>query len=165
LERGLILVGGHGVGKTHLVVGIALELVQRFREDILFVDFPSLSGLRRSLGRPVEAAESGILRPRDVSLLILDNMGVESTSATQYQTALQIIQARMRAKRPTLCTSYSAKETGASSGGSGKPAGARHGGPSAELCQMHALLFGGFKILRMTGESYMRNKPDSFSLF
>ena len=165
LERGLIFVGGHGVGKTHLVVGIALELVQRFQEDILFVDFQSLPGLRRSLGRPDEGAQAAMFRPRDVSLLILDNMGAGSNCDGHYESALQIIQARMRAKRLTLCTSFGAVETAPSQNGPGNPRGARRRGLSAELYQMHALLFGGFKILRMTGESYLRNEKSPFSLF
>jgi DNA replication protein DnaC len=165
IERGLIFVGGHGVGKTHLAVGIALELVQRFQEDILFVDFQSLPGLRWSLGRAAAEGDPGAFRPRDISLLIIDNLGADSSSPNQYQAALQIIQARLRARKTAICTSAGLEELDAASNARTRTADRIQGRFYSELCQMHALLFGGFKIVRMTGENYRKMEKSHFSLF
>ena len=164
-ERGLMFVGGHGVGKTHLSVGIALELVQRFQEDILFVDFQSLPGLRWSLGRSLAEGDPGAFRPRDVSLLILDNLGADSSSPNQYQAALQIIQARMRARKTTICTSAGLEELDAASNPRTRAADRIQARHYAEMRRMQALLFGRFKIARMTGEDYRKGEKSHLSLF
>jgi DNA replication protein DnaC len=165
VERGLIFVGGHGVGKTHLAVGIVLELVQRFHEDILYVDFQSLPGLRWSFGHSSADGHCGAIRPREISLLVLDNLGSDFSSADQFQAALQVIQARMRARKTTICTSAGLEDLEPSPNAPSKTADTRRRAFRPALCQMHALLFGGFKILRMTGEDYREKNAGHFSLF
>jgi DNA replication protein DnaC len=165
IERGLIFVGGQGVGKTHLAVGIALELLQRFQEDSLFVDFQSLPGLRWSVGGSAAEGDPGTVRLSAVSLLIVDNLGADSSTRNQYQAALQIIQARMRARKPTLCTSAGLEELDAAPNIPAKSAGRIRSAFFSEVCRMHALIFGGFKIVRMTGENYRKMESSHSSLF
>jgi DNA replication protein DnaC len=139
--------------------------VQRFQEDILFVDFQSLPGLHWSLGRSAGEGDPGTVRLRDISLMILDNLGAESSSRNQYQTALQIIQARMRARKTTICTSAGLQELDSDSNPQAKTVAGSRDSFYSEVCQMHALLFGGFKIVRMTGENYRKKEKSNFSLF
>ncbi len=150
VDRGLIFVGGSGTGKTHLAVGIVLELAERFYEDSFFTDFRSLPGLHFSLGGTIVGGNPSGSRVRTVSLLALDNFGAGRATDNQYRAALRILHARMRARRPTLCTSP----------GPVVLDGAESRGPypgtvcSASNCvidQARAFILGGFKIVLMDG--------------
>lgn len=79
---GLCLMGNTGVGKTHLAVAILNELVQRFEQDLLFIEFTDILG-RQSLGSGRRSWE----RLKNSSLLVLDNFGM-ATSVTEEEVVL-----------------------------------------------------------------------------
>ncbi len=138
VERGIVLLGGAGTGKTHLAVGVLLELADRFHEDTLFVDFRSMPGLHWSLGgAPVTGDPTGS-KMRTVSLLVLDNFGPGHATESQYSAAIHILHARMRGRRPTICTARSLESSDAAT-------------PHV-IHQAHALLLGAFKVVALTGE-------------
>ena len=83
--RLVTLTGPGGVGKTHLAVTIAQEIVDVFADGACFVDLSSLSdshlvlssvaqaiGLRHAGGIPIDRAIIDFLQPREL-LLVLDN--------------------------------------------------------------------------------------------
>jgi DNA replication protein DnaC len=104
VSKGLFFAGPPGVGKTHLAVGIILELLQHFQEDILFADFRALAASLRSPTKfPVEQLSS-LARLKTVSLLVLDNIDVTFPRAGNLRLVQEIIRARMRSRRLTVCT-------------------------------------------------------------
>ncbi len=154
-DRGMVFAGEPGAGKTHLAVGILLELAQRFHEDILFVDFRSLPGLHWSPGGLAVHSSSAPAKLKAVSLLVLDAFGEGAATEEQYQAALHVLHGRMRGRKPTLCTTtvlsgFDATETSKASWY------VRH--------QAHALLLGCFKIVNLSMEDRASDSASSFSL-
>ncbi len=99
VERGLFFVGSPGIGKTHLAVGIVTELLQRFQDDILFVDFPAL--VAPLTGR---AARFDWARLRRVSLLLLDNFGVAAPGDDGLAITEELMRGRSESKKTTVYT-------------------------------------------------------------
>jgi len=103
VRRGLLFSGGPGVGKTHLMVGIIRDLVHRFREDVLFVDFDS--ALRSiQLHSPSTNGECDWDRLSRVALLAVDNLGLCNLDYGSIRALHQLVSARSRAKKLTLYT-------------------------------------------------------------
>ena len=103
----LLLMGGYGCGKTHLAAAIAnYRLEQGHR--VLFVTAPDLlDHLRSSFGLSPYEEESYSSRfeeVRDVPLLILDDLGIESPTPWATEKLYQIINHRYNARRPTVIT-------------------------------------------------------------
>jgi DNA replication protein DnaC len=101
VERGLFFAGASGVGKTHLAVGIAAELMHRFQDDVLFVDFPALMNSRPGAGL---AGGFDWGRLRSVSLLLLDNFGCLVPSFDSVCITEELLRFRIEAKKPTIFT-------------------------------------------------------------
>lgn len=94
--RDLLFAGGAGSGKTHLAVGIAVELMRRFHREVLYFDFLNLPDL---------LAEGPQMRRQDfpaqlerVPLLILDNFGLVDTGDAVLQAAERLLRARIGRK-------------------------------------------------------------------
>lgn len=147
-DRGIIFLGGSKSGKTHLAVGIALELVRRYLDDILFVDFHSLLDISTPAAKGAFGGRCSALRLESVSLLVLDNIGARSASAKQYQTALQLLGSRMRHGRPTICTGSRLERFDNKHDSVAADAAV----PQTALLQLHALLLGSFRIIPVVGQ-------------
>ncbi len=160
VDRGMIFVGGSGSGKTHLAVGILLDLAERFQEDSLFADFRSLPGPPSSGGLIAAHGNPSGSRLRNVLLLVLDDFGAGSSTDIQYQAALQVLHSRMRARKPTLCTGPG--PVGANSDRRLFTKGAC--GSRSVIHQADAFLLGGFKIVPL-GDEEARRKANFFSGF
>ena len=158
-ERGLIFVGGSGLGKTHLAVGIVMELAERFQEDSLFADFRSLPDTLWSLGGSGGSGSPAGARLRTVSLLVLDNFGPGMATDNHHVAALRILHARLRARRPTLCTG-----PGLNGDNTVSVDRLAHTGRSAAQ-QVQALLMGGFKIVSLEDSQSRHRKPFLSGLF
>jgi DNA replication protein DnaC len=107
VERGLLLYGPHGVGKTHLGVGILKACVRTKGARAFFFETRELLRLvRDTYNRSVEETEMGILQPLlDADLLVLDDLGAERTSEWVQETLGLVVNTRYNAKRPTIFTS------------------------------------------------------------
>src|SRR5271169_2942374 len=81
-EKGLLLIGPSGVGKTHLAVAALKELIKRGHEG-LFCDYRELlKEIQGSYNPASESTEMGILEPiRTVEILVLDDLGASKPSA------------------------------------------------------------------------------------
>ena len=107
VDRGLLLLGLAGVGKTHLAVGTLREVVQKTAATALFYDTRDLLRTIRSTYDPVvRASEVSVLRPvMEVELLVLDDLGAERPTDWVEETMNLIVNTRYNERRVTIFTS------------------------------------------------------------
>jgi DNA replication protein DnaC len=113
-SSGLIYVGATGVGKTHLAVAVARELIERYRVRARFVDFTALLFDIQSTFTPGAAlSKSDILAPvTDSELLVLDDLGAQKPSGWVDEVLYLILNGRYARRLPTLFTTNYALDLG-----------------------------------------------------
>lgn len=104
-EGWLVLQGGFGCGKTHLAAAIANYRLQR-GHPVLFVVVPDLLDHLRATYRPTSEAtyDERFEQVRTAPLLILDDLGTQSTTPWAQEKLYQIINYRYNARLPTVIT-------------------------------------------------------------
>jgi DNA replication protein DnaC len=107
VDRGLVLHGPHGVGKTHLAVGILKAAIRTKGARGYFFETRELLRLvRDTYNRSVEETEMGVLGPvLHADLLVLDDLGAERTSEWVQETLGLVVNTRYNTRRPTIFTS------------------------------------------------------------
>ncbi len=99
---GLFLMGDSGVGKTHLAISVLHELVQKFQDDLLFVDFPTMSDGSKTARRNSDPWQA----LKTTSLLVLDNFGATSSRADEPVPLWEdLLRFRYRRCKPVIFTS------------------------------------------------------------
>jgi DNA replication protein DnaC len=106
VQKGLCLIGPHGIGKTHLAVAALRAALARGNQG-LFYEVSDLLRLIRSTYNPViKTAEMDILQPLvSVQLLVLDDVGKEKTSEWVEETMTFIVNSRYNNRLTTIFTS------------------------------------------------------------
>jgi DNA replication protein DnaC len=104
-EKGLLLMGPTGVGKTHLAVAALKELIRRGHGG-LFCDYRELlKEIQASYNPASESTEMGILEPiRTVEILVLDDLGASKPSAWVLDIIGLVLNARYNERRATILT-------------------------------------------------------------
>jgi DNA replication protein DnaC len=104
-EKGLLLTGTSGVGKTHLAVAALKELIARGHVG-LFCDYRELlKEIQASYNPASESTEMGILEPvRTVEILVLDDLGASKPSTWVLDIIGLVLNARYNEKRVTILT-------------------------------------------------------------
>jgi len=104
-EGWLVLQGGFGCGKTHLAAAIANYRLQQ-GYPVLFVVVPDLLDHLRATYRPTSevAYDERFEQVRTAPLLILDDLGTQSTTPWAQEKLYQIINYRYNARLPTVIT-------------------------------------------------------------
>jgi DNA replication protein DnaC len=107
VDRGLLMYGPNGVGKTHLAVGILKAVIrEKGARGYFFETRDLLREVRNTYNNSVDATESDVLRPVfEADLLVLDDLGAEKTSEWVQETLGLVVNTRYNAKRPTIFTS------------------------------------------------------------
>jgi DNA replication protein DnaC len=107
VDRGLLFYGPHGVGKTHLAIGILKACVRQKGARAFFFETRELLRLvRDTYNRSVEETEMEVLKPLlEAELLVLDDVGAERTSDWVQETLGLVVNTRYNSRRPTVLTS------------------------------------------------------------
>ena len=105
--RSALFIGAFGTGKTHLAIGIALEIMQAYGYSALFTTV--LRAIRRVKGtwsRDADESETAAVAAMVYpDLLILDEIGVQFGSEAEKNILMDIINERYEALKPTIMLS------------------------------------------------------------
>ena len=104
-EKGLLLMGPSGVGKTHLAVAALRDLIRRGHAGV-FCDYRELlKEIQASYNPASESTEMGILEPiRTVEILVLDDLGASKPSDWVRDIVGIVLNARYNERRTTIIT-------------------------------------------------------------
>jgi DNA replication protein DnaC len=104
-EGWLVLRGGYGCGKTHLAAAIANACVER-GQPVLFITVPDLLDHLRAAFSPSSPIDWGARfeEIRTAPVLILDDLGTESSTAWAQEKLFQVFNYRYNAHLPTVIT-------------------------------------------------------------
>ena len=107
----LILFGGFGCGKTHLAAAIANRAVEH-GQPVLFVVVPDLLDHLRATYSPNSPVgyDQRFEEVRNAPLLILDDLGTQSSTPWAQEKLFQILNFRYNARLPTVITSNQSLE-------------------------------------------------------
>ena len=105
VDRGLLLMGSVGVGKTHLAVSILKGLTER-GFSCLFYEFGSLlKEIQDSYNANTQSSELAVLAPvLNVDILVLDELGASKPTDWVRDTMAHIINTRYNEKKFTIFT-------------------------------------------------------------
>lgn len=105
VDRGLLLMGSVGVGKTHLAVSILKGLTER-GFSCLFYEFGSLlKEIQDSYNANTQSSELGVLAPvLNVDVLVLDELGASKPTDWVRDTMAHVINTRYNDKKLTVFT-------------------------------------------------------------
>lgn len=105
-QSGLLFIGPPGVGKTHLAVGVLIDLIERHRVHGRFAEFTSLiHQIQSSFDPGSPESKREILDPLlDAELLVLDELGAQKPTPWVRDILYLMINHRYTRRLPTLFT-------------------------------------------------------------
>ena len=105
-DKGLLIIGKIGTGKTHLAVGIIKELILNRGIACLFYDYRELlKEIQNSYNSTVQTTELDVLRPVfETDVLVLDELGAVKPTEWVWDTVSLILNTRYNDNRTTIIT-------------------------------------------------------------
>lgn len=110
LQGWLVLLGGYGVGKTHLAAAVANEAVSRGIPTHFLTVPDLLDWLRATYDSAEENFEDRFDELRTTGLLVLDDLGTQNATPWATEKLYQIINHRYTNRLPLIVTSNQALE-------------------------------------------------------
>jgi DNA replication protein DnaC len=107
VEKGLLIIGPPGIGKTHLALAAMKQVVRTTGARARYYDTRGLlTQIRSTYNSFTKTAEMDVIRPvMDAELLVFDDLGAERLTDWVEETMNVIVNARYNAKLPTIFTS------------------------------------------------------------
>ncbi|MEO6487205.1 MAG: ATP-binding protein [Thermoanaerobaculia bacterium] len=105
--RGLLMMGGCGVGKTHLAVAALIEIINSDKPGrLLFSNFQDLiQEIQASFDSEGVATKSELMRPLlEADLLVLDELGSQKPTTFVQDILYYVINTRYNEERTTIFT-------------------------------------------------------------
>ena len=123
-DKGLLIIGKIGTGKTHLAVGILKELIINRGISCLFYDYRELlKEIQNSYNSTVQTTELDVLRPVfETDVLVLDELGAVKPTEWVWDTVSLILNTRYNDNRTTIITTNFDDQPAAAVSGSLSPA-------------------------------------------
>lgn len=105
-NRGLLIIGDIGVGKTHLAVGVLKELIRKKGVLGLYYDYRELlKEIQNSYNPQVQTTEMQVLKPVfDAEVLALDELGAVKPTEWVWDTVSHVLNQRYNDKLTTIIT-------------------------------------------------------------
>jgi DNA replication protein DnaC len=105
-DKGLLIIGKIGTGKTHLAVGIIKELILNRGIACLFYDYRELlKEIQNSYNTTVQSTELDVLRPVfETDVFVLDELGAVKPTEWVWDTVSLILNTRYNDNRTTIIT-------------------------------------------------------------
>lgn len=107
VERGLLLQGSIGLGKTRLICAIGFELIKKMDVDVYYIDWNDLVRDMRTgedhASRDFQAINQLINRLIGVELLLFDELGASKVSPWVNDNIYYVINKRYNQKKVTVC--------------------------------------------------------------
>ena len=103
--KGINFEGTYGTGKTHLAVAIALELMKKGKPVICKTSIDLLADIKKTYDRDSSYDEHQVMKVyKDVSLLIIDDLGKEQCTDWSMPIIYSILNDRYEEMKPTIIT-------------------------------------------------------------
>ena len=102
----LVLMGAHGVGKTHLAAAVANHQREQGHTEAMFLVVPDFLDFLRAAFNPQSPVpyDRRFDEIRKTPLLVLDDLGVESATPWAKEKLFQLLNYRYSANLPTVIT-------------------------------------------------------------
>ena len=104
--RGALFVGKPGTGKTHLAVGIAIEVMENGGTALFTTTMRAIRRVKDTWGRESQETETEAIQALVFpDLLILDEVGVQFGSDTEKLILFDVLNERYEKRKPTILLS------------------------------------------------------------